>query len=389
MRLGYVALTCLSIIEHARGVKVDGGVRSDGEETLLQPSGAQALAQRVLVRREAAVAASGRVDLELEATDNVRSAAATVEADGSAIVVEAGRQSRNGTASIDHLKQEDTGEQELAPTVPDGASSALAQTRSVEQVAVASWVSVLVLDKSFVHATPLNSISNAIQAALAESLEICHSAIRVRDVHPRGDTSVVQVQESRRKANVRRPSSTSLAGRLSNSLMGHFSWLAHVAFQRRVDALLELAVNSKEAQSITEVRIDYEVRVLKELEATDKEIMARVSYLEGYNMFTRFNDDFATALSREDSKLVHKVMLEDVGPASREIVDEEDLSQSKSSACTEEGLLRNARRTHQTVLLLSIALVLLIVCTGSVVFTVKQPSLIPSRLNPLIGPPPR
>jgi len=54
--------------------------------------------------------------------------------------------------------------------------------------------------------------------------------------------------------------------------------------------------------------------------------------------------------------------------------------------CIEEGRLYDARNVHKYVVGLSMILIILTTCAGSSVFAMKQPNIVPSRINPLMGP---
>merc|ERR1712194_2887 len=207
-----------------------------------------------------------------------------------------------------------------------------------------------------------------------------------------GETSAMQLKDVSEEKKVKSVP--------DSSLTGHFwgqSWLSPRKAERQKHqvrpSLEELKQVNADAEdivaNITEVKIDYEVRIIPQLEARDEDLMTRVAYLQSYSMFSQFGDDFSSTLTVQDPSMAHAVILADVGPATRKLVEELAITDSQASSCVEEGLLRGARRTHQTILILAIALVLLIACTGTTVFTLKHPSIIPSRLNPLLGPPPQ
>lgn len=134
-------------------------------------------------------------------------------------------------------------------------------------------------------------------------------------------------------------------------------------------------------ENVTQFRAVYEVRIFDEMDTDDAEVARRVDQLQIYGKYAEFNrmlqHSFVVA-GAEDS-----VMLDDVGYANRRVLLRPPMRTGDVSDCAEEVLLKDARLTHQYVVALSFLLIMCIACAGSAVFTIKQPSVVPSRLNSL------
>lgn len=133
--------------------------------------------------------------------------------------------------------------------------------------------------------------------------------------------------------------------------------------------------------NVTQLRAVYEVRIFDEMNVNEAEVARRIDQLQIYGKYTELSRMLQHSFAK--SGVDDNVMLDDVGYASRHVLQRPLLHSQDISDCTEEVLLKNARRAHQLVLLFSFLMIACIACAGSAVFTIKQPSMVPSRLNSL------
>mmetsp|Transcript_44770 Transcript_44770/g.140310 ORF Transcript_44770/g.140310 Transcript_44770/m.140310 type:complete len:125 (-) Transcript_44770:21-395(-) len=116
------------------------------------------------------------------------------------------------------------------------------------------------------------------------------------------------------------------------------------------------------------------------MRTNESEVARRIDDLQVYGRFSEFNRLLGRAMARGSSE---GILLDDLGYGSRCVQDGPQLSRGELAGCAEEETLRDARRTHQYVVALAMVLLVLTTCVGSAVFTIKHPSVVPSRMNPL------
>jgi len=155
----------------------------------------------------------------------------------------------------------------------------------------------------------------------------------------------------------------------------------HASLLHRLQQLMRSAHRPLRHVNMTRVKGVYEVRIFNEMRANDSEVARRVDSLQLYNKFSDLNRMLTRSLAHSGSQ---GVILDDVGYASRHMLHRRALHHGELADCVEEGLLQDARRSHQYVVLIAFVFLGLTTCVGSLVFTIKQPSTVPSRMNPLV-----
>ncbi|CAK9104249.1 unnamed protein product [Durusdinium trenchii] len=137
--------------------------------------------------------------------------------------------------------------------------------------------------------------------------------------------------------------------------------------------------------NFTRVKASYEVRIFPEMRVSSKEMVQRIDRLQIFSRFADLNHLLVRSLiHRFRDKPAEGAMLDDVGYGRREVKPRPVLPALQLADCMEEGFLQDAREAHQYVIALCCVLVLFITCAGSAIFSLKQPSVVPSRSNPLI-----
>lgn len=135
--------------------------------------------------------------------------------------------------------------------------------------------------------------------------------------------------------------------------------------------------------NVTQIKVVYEIHLLKEMRESDAITARRVDGLQVYSRFTELNRAVGHRMVLAG---MEGAMVDDVGYASRRVVQRPPLSNLELAACVEEGLLHDARQMHSYVIGASLLMILLITCVGSTIFGIKYPSHVPGRMNPLVGP---
>lgn len=233
--------------------------------------------------------------------------------------------------------------------------------RAKETTVVSGWILLLLLDGRILHEPTVEGLKKALRSALADSFEVCHVAVKVLDVH---------AVESGLMAEMERPIEERQNG-----------------IERKIQQLMRKVVTWNRPLNrlnLTEARAVYEVRVIKEMGVKEAEVVRHIDSLLLYNKFADLVNTLSRELALENINANALVTLDDVGPALRRVSLQNPLTHEEAASCQEEMLLRHAQRTHESVLILAVVLMVLIICTGSTIFTIKQPSIVPSRMNPLI-----
>jgi len=128
----------------------------------------------------------------------------------------------------------------------------------------------------------------------------------------------------------------------------------------------------------TQIRAEYEVRVLHEMGMNDTDVKRRVDLLQMYPHFGELSRDLARSLSEFGTNLsYYDISLYDVGRANPRSILQPAFLQTDMDDCIEEQRLHDARMFHEVVILIAIIMVLLITCGASTVFMLRV--LPPSR----------
>lgn len=238
-------------------------------------------------------------------------------------------------------------------------------------VVVSSWVRIAlnggepaeVLKKHYFPQIGLN-----LRNAIADSLGVCRSSVSIVDMHAVNvDVLVNPLPLLKPREHERH---TSFAHRVTQ-------FMRSMTARNRTRYLQHMKV--------TQVKSVYEVRVFDKMQLSEFQVARHIDGLQLYSKFSELNRQLTHVFALEGPRIFETVMLDDVGYASRRTVMRPPLSKGHVADCMEEELLRNARRTHQLVVATCLLLVAMTTCVGSLIFTIKQPSSIPSRLNPLLG----
>jgi len=229
---------------------------------------------------------------------------------------------------------------------------------------VSSWVLVAVLssfDSSVEKTESHNWIAEGLRDGIASSLGICHTAVDILSMEKTRVNYLVDPFPRARK---------------------HFH--QHYSLLHRLQQLVRRGSDQTlQHVNITRVRAVYEVRIFREMRLNASEVAMKIDRLQIYSQFSDFGQWLARTLAHDGT---FSVVLDDVGYASRQVLPRSALTRRNVIDCMEEDFLRDARIAHQYVLMLAVLLIILTVCVGSAVFTMKHPSSVPSRLNPLIRP---
>lgn len=244
----------------------------------------------------------------------------------------------------------------LGPATPSSLVEAGADRSEPTQL-VTSWLTVAAVGDGSMAPEDHQWVHTAVAEGLADSLGVCRAAVQVTNVH--------EAQEHA-KSHGTRPKAASLTA--------------------RIQSLIRRATEKQEDLNITRLLATYEVRLLGSKPSSLAEIARSVDQLQTWSKYTELNqlisDSFARA-THDDSWT--RLVLDDVGYASVRTLPRTPPPQDSMDDCLEELLLTQARAVHRWVLVACSLLLLMTTCAGVSVFAMKQPSLAPSRLNPLSG----
>lgn len=234
-------------------------------------------------------------------------------------------------------------------------------------VVFSSWTLLALLYDGHLQQHQFMNLATGLKSALADSLEVCRSAVRVIDMNAVNVDFIVDPLPPPKQD--RRPD--------------HPASLVH-----RIRQLIRSDSPSRREHplqhvNMTQVKASYEVRIFREIRVSEAEVARRIDRLQMYSRFSELNRLLTRALATSDPIFSDSVMLDDIGYASRHLVSRPALTKGQVGDCIEEGELSDARQRHQYAVAASLLLVVLITCAGSAVFTIKSPSLVPSRMNPL------
>jgi len=227
----------------------------------------------------------------------------------------------------------------------------------------------------------LENIAESVRTALAEILVVCRAAVHVTDMSSNDkESSLMQALQARRAHKPWKPQS-----QVQNEREEMHAPSAKLAqLLRRSNHISEDAFSK---MNFTRIKTSYEIRVFPEMRVPPKEVVSRIDRLQIFSRFADLNHVIVrNVIHRSDlTKLADGVMLDDVGYAVRELKQRSSMTTGQVLDCTEEGLLQDAREVHQYVIAFCCAIVLIITCAGSAIFSLKQPSVVPSRMNPLLA----
>jgi len=233
---------------------------------------------------------------------------------------------------------------------------------------VESWVVLSLIYGGSLDQKAFKTMAEALRNSIADTLELCRPAVHVKDM--RAVNVDVEYQPLALLEKLRR-SPVSFTQRF-RQIMRHY----------RAHRLSEL-----ELVNLTQVKATYEVRVFDEMRCDVDEVARKVDSLSTFGRFSEFGRATDFSLYELNESLADRTMLDDIGYASTLRVARPPIDRRQRQDCREEMLLEDARVVHEYTVMVAFGLVMLITCAGSAVFTLKQPSLVPSRLNPLIRQP--
>jgi len=259
-----------------------------------------------------------------------------------------------------YLNTPQTAGQTIVLAATQGAEEVLLQPAEV----VSSWVLVAVLsslESSSEKTEPHKLVAEGLRDGIASSLGVCRTAVNIVSMEKTRMNYLVDPFPRARK---------------------HFH--QHYSLLHRLQQLVRRGNDQTLRHvNITRARAVYEVRIFQEMRLNASEIAMKIDRLQIYSHFSGLGQWLARTLVQGAT---FSVVLDDVGYASRQVLPRSAMTRREVMDCFEEGLLRDARIVHQYVLILAVILIILTICVGSAVFTMKHPSSVPSRLNPLVRP---
>jgi hypothetical protein len=209
-------------------------------------------------------------------------------------------------------------------------------------------------------------LTRAVRDSVADVLGTCRAAVSITDVR---SINVKLYEDSLLSHEI--PTTISLSERARNTVM---DWIFG---HRQVDSASTNTVN------LTQLKLWYEVRIVKEMEATQQEMADRVESLQIYTRFVDAGKLLSQSFIRTGVDFGSIIVLDDLGPSSVEKAPRHPLDPGALLDCTEEMLLRHARFNHQYAVAAALLLAGFTACAGSAMFGMKQHSHIPSRFNML------
>jgi len=257
---------------------------------------------------------------------------------------------------------------------PRGQGSGLAASEHV--VLVSSWLVMTFMGShgDLTSKSQLRQLTNCVRTALSEALQVCRASVHVTDMSVKGgDDSLVEMLQDGWRPNWHRQH------HYFTEEGGGYKLAQMMRRGHAADAFRQM--------NFTRVKASYEVRVFPEMRVTSKDVVQRIDRLQIFSRFADLNHLLVRSLAHRSAhaRPAEGVMLDDIGYGLREVKPRMALPAVELADCMEEGLLSDAREVHQYVIGLCCVLVLLITCAGSAIFSLKQPSLVPSRTNPLLA----
>jgi len=252
----------------------------------------------------------------------------------------------------------------------------LQEGKSQEVKVVSSWI---LFHMPGNHTNSLQSpvlpkLVGGLRDAVADALEVCRSSVGIVDMRAINIDVIDKIdleEEQETKDHSQHKDTPKEDG---GTLLEHAARL-----MRRMGSQDQ----ERSHVNVTQIKAVYEVRVFKEMRTSDAEVGRRIDKFQIYSKFSDLNRLLGRSLSQVGG--MSGVMLDDVGYAARHDLTRPPLTSDDLQDCTEEVYLHDARQMHQFIMAMSLILVALITCAGSMVFTIKQASSVPSRMNPLIA----
>jgi len=227
---------------------------------------------------------------------------------------------------------------------------------------VSGWVLVHGLGNhtNVVDDPQLAKLTRAVRDSVADSTDVCRSAVSI--------TEVRSINVNLLDQSLHIGSSSSL---LDRTLRSWKDWRGHRPPARPTHV------------NLTQLKLWYEVRIFDSLRATQDDVAARVDALQVYGRFADAGKQLSRAFTRTGVDFGPIIVLDDMGYASRDQLWRPTMTKDELLDCNEEMLLRSARVFHQYAIAAALFLGAITACAGSAVFTIKHPTNVPSRLNPL------
>eukprot|EP00931_Biecheleriopsis_adriatica_P116812 TRINITY_DN92402_c0_g1_i1.p1 TRINITY_DN92402_c0_g1~~TRINITY_DN92402_c0_g1_i1.p1 ORF type:complete len:349 (+),score=50.46 TRINITY_DN92402_c0_g1_i1:160-1206(+) len=259
-------------------------------------------------------------------------------------------------------------------------------------VMVSSWLAITMINANpgKMQKQELETLGNSIRVALAESLAICRASVRVKDLSMTGgDDSIaglLQAATEREQELWRAAWQKHFKGAHDHEDGKRLAQLIRrVPLQSLTD---ESSSDDLRRMNYTRLKASYDILIFPEMRVDVKEVMQRVDHLQIFSRFANLNHALVRSLMHY-ARMPNPpsgVMLDDVGYSKQHVTAQPNagLSSLELEDCLEEGYLTDAREMHQYVIACCCLLVLFITCAGSAIFSLKQPSYVPSRTNPLL-----
>jgi len=278
----------------------------------------------------------------------------------------------------------------VAGTDASGAQTANSTYQTTQTTVVSSWVLVGMMGNFGVPLADSEKpwIVRGIRDALADSLEVCRSSVTLVDVRGLNVVPFSTLPSSG-------PTTVSPAAAIRTddsalgASMGALQVLKSMLTHRSAIKAKNHGRDPFDSMNITRIRATYEVRIFPAMRATVPQVARRIDLLQSYSRFNDLSRMVATTLAASAGPVKGEsisVVLDDLGYGSVHYLDRGDMKTDDLEDCIEEGRLYDARNVHKYVVGLSMILIILTTCAGSSVFAMKQPNIVPSRINPLMGP---
>lgn len=284
----------------------------------------------------------------------------------------------------------DAGQVNSTPVVGVDAAGAQAANSTYQTTVVSSWVLVGMMGNFGVPLADSEKpwIVRGIRDAVADSLEVCRSSVTLVDVRGLNVVPFSTLPSSgpttvNPTAAIRTDDST------LGSSIGALQVLKSMLSRRSAIKAKNHGRDPFDSMNITRIRATYEVRIFPAMRATVPQVARRIDLLQSYSRFNDLSRMVATTLAASAGPVKGdsiSVVLDDLGYGSVHYLDRGDMNSDELEDCIEEGRLYDARNVHKYVVGLSMILIIMTTCAGSSVFAMKQPNIVPSRINPLMGP---
>lgn len=275
-----------------------------------------------------------------------------------------------------------------ASSSSDGVAGATSESTAGSSVVVSSWILLTLTGSDPApekQKTRLDSLAAAIRTALAEALNVCRASVHVTDMSTKdSDSSFLEVlEETQRISPWRKKMWRDHQLHRSKPVWDGHNLAKMAVLMRRAN---HFDIESFSQENFTHLKASYEIRIFPDMRVPAKGVTSSIDRLQMFSRFAELNHLLVrNILHGQSETLATSVVLDDVGYAEREAAARSPLSALQMADCIEDGLLQDAREVHQYIIAFCCMLVLLITCAGSAIFSLKQPSLVPSRTNPLLA----